>query len=367
MRPILSLLNLAAILLVLSLAFSCNSISKSDNSVNSKQSTSAPSKMIPEIKSIEEFEMPSSIRAIQAINDSTCWFTGSDGVYGYTEDGGKNWKIDSIKNGLIAPQFRAISVTKEAVHLLSVASPALLYRSVDKGENWDLVYTENNPGIFYDAMKFWDDQHGIAMGDPITNCLSVIKTSDGGKTWLKLDCTQLPETAPGEAAFAASNSNIAIIGKHVWMVSGGRKARVFYSPDKGTNWEAFNTPIIEGETMTGIFSVDFANEKDGMIIGGNWEAQTENKGNKAKTNDGGKTWTLVSEGNGPGYRSRIAHKNGWWLAVGMPGISISNDQGESWTPLNEEAWYAADWNQNSNSVWLSGKNKVGLMHFKSAD
>jgi hypothetical protein len=43
----------------------------------------------------------------------------------------------------------------------------------------------------------------------------------------------LPRTANGEAAFAASNTNIVIKGNNTWIVSGGMKARVFYSADKG--------------------------------------------------------------------------------------------------------------------------------------
>jgi hypothetical protein len=37
---------------------------------------------------------------------------------------------------------------------------------------------------------------------------------------------KLPRTANGEAAFAASNTNIVIKGNNTWIVSGGMKARV---------------------------------------------------------------------------------------------------------------------------------------------
>ena len=43
----------------------------------------------------------------------------------------------------------------------------------------------------------------------------------------------LPETVKGEAAFAASNSNISVYKNHAWIVTGGQRARVFHSPDKG--------------------------------------------------------------------------------------------------------------------------------------
>jgi hypothetical protein len=35
------------------------------------------------------------------------------------------------------------------------------------------VYQENNAG-FYDSMQFWNKNEGIAMGDPITDCLRLL-------------------------------------------------------------------------------------------------------------------------------------------------------------------------------------------------
>ena len=89
------------------------------------------------------------------------------------------------------------------------------------------VYTEVNPKVFYDSMKFFDESHGIAMGDPTENCLSIILTNDGGNTWTKVPCEKLPPVVEGEAAFAASNTNIKVLGNTAWIVTGGTKARVF--------------------------------------------------------------------------------------------------------------------------------------------
>ena len=85
-------------------------------------------------------------------------------------------------------------------------------------------------------MKFWNESEGIAIGDPVENCMSVIITRDGGNTWEKLPCEILPEVEKGEAAFAASNSNIAVFGNHAWVATGGRKSRVMHTADKGKTW-----------------------------------------------------------------------------------------------------------------------------------
>ncbi|MGI9543603.1 MAG: WD40/YVTN/BNR-like repeat-containing protein [Cyclobacteriaceae bacterium] len=306
----------------------------------------------------------SSIRALEVVNEKTVWFAGSKGHYGYTEDGGNHWTIDSIKADTLVPHFRAIAVTKEAVFLLSIGSPTLLYRSTNKGEQWELVYQEDHPKAFYDAMAFWNAKEGIAMGDPTDGCLSVITTEDGGLTWQKVHCDQLPPSEEGEAAFAASNSNLALHGDHVWMVSGGKRARVFHSPDRGQTWKVHNTPITEGGEMTGIFTVDFWNEQQGIIFGGNWEDKDLTVANKARTTDGGSSWHLIADGQQPGYRSCVQYVPGGngreVIAVGIPGISYSSDAGSHWRTLGKESYYTIRF-ASSKVAWIAGDKKIARM------
>jgi len=316
---------------------------------------------------ITTFPVNSSIRALEVIDDNTIWYAGSNGQFGYTSDAGKTWHQDSIQTDTIIPHFRAIAHTSNAIFLLSIESPALLYKSDDAGKNWSIVYREEHPKAFYDAMAFWDDKEGIAMGDPTEDCLSIIITRDGGDSWTKVPCNNLPKAAEGEAAFAASNSNIAVKGNHAWIVSGGKKARVFHSADRGKTWEVHDTPIIQGGKMTGIFSVDFWDENTGMIFGGNWEAQEDNSKNKALTNDGGKTWKLISDGKPPGYRSSVKYVPGGAgneiMAVGIPGISYSKDAGNTWQQLSDESFYTVRFGTKKGTAWLAGKNKIARMEF----
>ncbi len=319
------------------------------------------------ISAIDTLAVPASIRALEVVDDQTVWFAGSGGVFGYTKDGGASWTIDSIKTDSIVPHFRAIAATEEAVFLLCIASPALLYRSADEGKTWDIVYKEDHPAVFYDAMAFWDKNEGIAMGDPTDGCLSVIITRDGGMNWEKLDCSLLPETADGEAAFAASNSNIALYDDNAWIVSGGSRSRVFHSQDRGRSWSVFETPIISGEQMTGIFTTDFWDENQGIIFGGNWEVKDQNTQNKALTRDGGRSWYLASDGFHPGYRSCVQYVPGGdgkvLLAVGIPGISWSKNGGNSWELLNEENFYTIRFGENYRQAWVAGDRKIGKINW----
>jgi len=321
-----------------------------------------------EIKSIETFPVNSSIRALEVVNDTTVWFAGSDGIFGFTENKGSTWNIDSIKTENIIPNFRSIAVTDKAVFLLNIASPALLYKSIDKGKTWKIVYRENDSSTFYDAMAFWDDKDGIAMGDPIDNCLSVIITNDGGNSWQKLSCDILPKVENGEAAFAASNSNISLYKDNVWIVTGGKRARIFHSPDKGKTWQVFNTPIIQGGQMTGIFTADFYDESNGIIWGGDWNNKDLNTQNNAITKNGGKTWELLSDSTNPGYRSCVRYvpdTNGKQIiAVGIPGISYSNNGGKNWGALSKESFYTIRFGTSYKTAWVAGNNKIGKIVWK---
>lgn len=309
-----------------------------------------------------------SIRAILPVDQNRVWFSANAGRVGLIDS--LTPKLANIKYEETDLAFRSIAATRNSVFVLSVANPAVMYKIGYDGEsatNIEKVYFEEGENVFYDSMAFWNEKEGIAMGDPTDGCLSVIITRDGGNKWTKLSCSSLPETEKGEAAFAASNSNIAIVGDHAWLVSGGKRARVFHTPDKGKTWEVFNTPIIQGKAMTGIYSVDFHDEDQGIIFGGNWEDKAYNEGNKAITSDGGRTWKLISNGAGPGYRSSVRYVPGsegqGVVAVGSPGISYSPDRGESWVELSSEGFYAIEF-VNDSIAFASGQNKISRLIFK---
>lgn len=311
------------------------------------------------------YEIPASIRALEIQPDGTVWYGGSDGLYGYTENNGQDWHHDSLFFEGKAVEFRSLASTKDAMLLQGTNSPALIFRSTDKGQSWNLVYRENHPDCYYNALAFWNDEEGVAVGDPTDGCLSVITTRDGGQTWQKLACDQLPPLASGEAGFAASNTNIAISGDHAWLVTGGAKARVFHTPDRGKTWDVADTPINQGGKMTGIYSVAFWDQDRGMLFGGDWENKSQNTKCKAHTVDGGKTWKLLNDGQEPAFRSCVQYVPGsdgqQLFAVGSPGISYSSDGGETWDLLSKESFYTIRIAASGKEAWLAGKNRVARM------
>lgn len=310
------------------------------------------------------YEDSVSVRAITFLDGRTLAFAGSNGVYGTVDVNSGQVRTSTKYHDSIAPSFRAVGGTSEDFFMLSVESPALLYKTGDNGQ-MELVYTEEGEGVFYDSLTFWNDSEGIAVGDTVNGCLSIIITRDGGVTWTKLACSELPDGIEGEGAFAASNSNIAVQGDKVWI--GTTEGRVYFSSDKGITWEIQETPIISGEATQGIYSMDFYDEMNGVAIGGDYTAPESNKGNKIKTVDGGKTWQLIADGHEPGYKSCVQfvpNSGGEALvAVGFTGISYSFDRGESWKALSEEPFFTIRF-LNDSTAFAAGSKRIAKLDFK---
>jgi photosystem II stability/assembly factor-like uncharacterized protein len=307
---------------------------------------------------IREFEIDCSIRALEVENDSTCWFAGSNNKFGYTNDFGKTWKENVIKYDSFDLEFRSISITTNSVFILSIGSPALLFKIDKKTLNYKLVYNETNEKAFYDSMQFWDDENGIAVGDPTEDCMSVIITINGGNSWNKISCENLPLAVVGEAAFSASNTNISLIDQKAFIATGGKEANILVGNEYGKSWKRYKTPIVQGEKMTGIFSMDNLSMDTAIIAGGDWSSKENTVKAMAITKDGGINWQLKE--NNPGYIScvKFIPKTKTLLACSTTGIFYSNDFAESWKKVSEEGYYTFRTSKNGSYLYFSGKNKL---------
>lgn len=308
-----------------------------------------------------------SVRAILP-DGNKIWYAANHGRFGFYDCSDNTTFEEQIVFDSIKPEFRSIAQTSESIFVLAIGSPALLYKIDKQTRTVKLVYRETHKNAFYDAMAFWNDTDGIAIGDPIRDKFSILITHDGGDNWAKIDAATLPETAPGEAAFAASNTNINLDGDKVWIVTGGTRARVFYSPDKGNSWQAFNTPIDHGKTMIGIFTADFYDENSGIAAGGDYENPEQNSGNKAITKNGGKTWDLIAENKGFGYASCIQYVPGsnakGIICVGATGIWYSSDSGLAWTKLSNDCSLYTIRFTDSETAFAAGKDKIVRIRLK---
>ncbi len=286
-----------------------------------------------------------------------------------------NEEVDTL-NGIgkiESKQIRSIASNYNSLFLLNIESPAFINKiKLDTVLHANLrlqkvIMVDDSPKAFYDSMDFWNDNEGIAIGDPTEECMSIIITRDGGETWTKLSCDDLPKSKAGEAAFAASDTNIAIVGDNTWVATGGKASRVLYSPDKGKTWTVFETPIVQGLETTGMYSIDFYDELTGFAIGGDYTKPDDNAANKIRTADGGKTWELVAQNQNPGYRSCVQYiPNGRGkelVAIGFKGIDYSNDYGSTWKRLSDEGFYTIRF-LNDSVAYAAGAGRISKLTFR---
>lgn len=182
-------------------------------------------------------------------------------------------------------------------------------------------------GVFLDGMDF-QGKRGFIMGDPVDGKFSLFHTNDEGLTWTK--CEGDVEAIKDEAGFAASGTNVQILNDSTYIfVTGGQQSRYIKSTDNGKTWKDVVLPYYPGEG-SGAFSIHFANDSIGMIVGGDYKSPDLRLNTCFYTQDGGESW--FNPKNAPrGYRSCVFEKNGIFYCCGRNGIDFSEDGGVNWT------------------------------------
>ena len=177
--------------------------------------------------------------------------------------------------------------------------------------------------------------------------------------------TNLPPAQGNEGAFAASGTNIAVVGKtHAWIGTGAAtKSRVLRTSDNGRTWQVADTPLASAGSA-GIFSIGFRDEVHGVVAGGDYQKEQEAVDNLAVTNDGGVTWTLVKGLSG--FRSVVAYVPGTktLVALGPSGGDYSTDDGRTWTAITGPGFDTLSFAPGKPIGWAAGeKGKLARLSF----
>jgi len=308
-----------------------------------------------------------SIRAIQ-IWDGKVWYSGTDSKFGFV-----NMKDKADKKQILLfdkkLQFRTLSQNKKNFYAINIESPAYFFEINKKTLKSKVIFNDNDATAFYDALKFTDNNFGLAFSDPSENQrLNISQTRNAGANWINCkNCKDFPYLEKGEAAFAASNTNIASFGNIIWIATGGSKSRIYRMKNRDCNWKVFETPFTQGTSSQGIYSIDFYDKNFGIAVGGDYTKQDNNINNIATTNDGGETWQIQASGQNAGYMTCVKFrpntKGKEIVAVGDQHISFSSDYGKTWTKISDEKnLYACEW-ADKNTLILAGKDKIIRLKF----
>ncbi|HEV7397122.1 MAG TPA: YCF48-related protein [Pyrinomonadaceae bacterium] len=298
------------------------------------------------------------LRGVSAVSAHVAWASGSGNTVLRTSDGGATWQKLVVSTDRL--DFRDIDAIDERIaYVLSIGNGAAsrIYKTTDAGRTWNLQFQATDEKVFLDAMSFWDEDHGLVIGDAVDGQFYILRTENGGRTWARVPPAGLPAALENEGAFAASGTNIAAFGKaHAWIGTGAaNKARVLRTTDGGRSWKIAEAPIVSGASA-GIFSIAFRDAKHGVVVGGDYKKEKESGNNLALTSDGGVTWTL---GSGlSGFRSAVAYQPrvgaATLIAVGPSGADYSTDDGRTWRALEGRGYDTFSFVRDGSIGWGAG-------------
>jgi photosystem II stability/assembly factor-like uncharacterized protein len=309
---------------------------------------------------IQAIATKADFRGLCVVSPSCAWVSGTKGTYARTADGGKTWSVGTVP-GAARLDFRDVEAFGETTAYLLSAGPgdaSRIYKTVDGGKTWEMQFRSADPAAFLDAIAFWDEKNGIALGDPVKGRFQLIATADGGAHWVPLAAKGLPPALPGEGAFAASGTCLVAHGaSDVWYATGGaRSARVFHSTDRGQSWQVSETPVATGAASAGIFSLAFRDSRHGLAVGGDYSKPDRLGATAAATADGGKTWTLLKLGLP--YCSAVAWAKDRWVAVGTSGSHVSLDNSATWKRLDRENYNSVGFTSGGEGWAVGPKGRV---------
>lgn len=308
------------------------------------------------------YEKGLSIRALH-LEGTTLYYGGSKGRVG-TLDLGRSKAHRQVLVDSTGAELRSIAARGGVLYTASIGSPARLFRVEKSSLKAHKVFEDTLKSAFYDALHFTRQGVGIALSDPQGELPSLLTLDGGTETWKRIDPKSLPPYRTGEAAFAASNSNISSYGDTIWFATGGSSARVFRKK-KDSPWEVFPTPIVQGSPSQGIYSIAFFDSERGIIAGGNYLKPEENEKNIAVTQDAGETWQIVASGSNAGYTTFVSYrpqsKGNDVLAVGDYHISLSRDGGTTWKVLlKSKGYYVGVW-ESPTSLIVAGNGLISRL------
>jgi photosystem II stability/assembly factor-like uncharacterized protein len=306
-----------------------------------------------------------SLRGLSVVDDSVAWVSGSKGWTASSINGGKTWSWKQIP-GYENLDFRDIEAfSANRAILLSAGTPAVILLTIDGGSVWKEVYRNESPDIFLDGMDFWDAERGLIYGDPIKGQMVLLKTSDGGESWVNISQKNSISLISGEASFAASGTAIRCDSKgNTWIATGGLQSRVFFSSDYGNTWKANACPIIQGKSSTGPFSIAFHTNRTGIAAGGDYLIDSSRVNNLLLTRNGGKTWKKPSITTF-GYRSAIEYiSKSVLISTGPSGTDWSTDGGMTWKKLSDDGYNTIRKAKDGTLVLFTGTNgKISRLKF----
>ena len=321
---------------------------------------------------------PNHYRGLCIARDNSLWISGTKGTV-LKKNQILQDHFDTLKTGFPRKDFRDIwAMNQQVAVAMSISDSAVVVKTTNGGVTWQLVYSNNEKGIFLDVIEI-DPCTGIGviLGDPMNGADSRkyfkgLFTKDYGSTWLEIPNGKWNEPLDTlESFFAASGKSLRLLNtefhrrknKYVAdfvFAGGGNNPSMhmvqikYFDNKKGENpWKLLgveNTPVqLKGGEGWGCYSFELGITGPGVAVGGNYSKV-------AFTGDSTGAIASFSEGVFKKWQSSILPPRGY-----RSGVCLSHE-------ISSDTIWRYFFNQHAdNTAFLSHVfgNQVGFSEMKN--
>jgi len=297
-----------------------------------------------EWKTASEPYTTSSLQDMSFINENEGWAVGGDGVIVHTKDGGYTWEVQvsNTTKDLVKVFFldenNGWAGTGENNY--GTTPGGSIVRTTDGGKNWtEIDFSSAVPNISFtycDKIIFVNSQTGFMIAGKSKSSY-LLKTIDGGLTWVKKDSLVSTSTLRWYDMDFYNESKGVVVGT--------AKNIEKYTTDGGETWN-FSTTINDN-FFKNLRAVKFISENEIVTLG----EGAELSGVPTpiyKSFDGGATWVKKTQSPANSYskiRGLYFKNNLEGIAVGStsssyPFVYKTTDGGETWTASQPNTGFA---------------------------
>jgi photosystem II stability/assembly factor-like uncharacterized protein len=272
-------------------------------------------------------ESDKNLRAIHFVDSTTGWAAGAAGAVYRTSDGGVNWEPLScgaaadISYIYFVDRNRGWMLGRPDGKMSEAGAESILFITTNGGRTWTRKPLPNVTRV-----HFIDARTGWAVGRNST----LLKTTDGGMEWIKIDELEKLIKSPIESSdhnFGFSDIRFTD-PKHGWLIGNfyeqarGDIGGVFKTSDGGATWK--RVPLtIQTRNNSGRFtpgslnSAHFIDANTGSITGEMYDGESRFFF-ALHTRDGGQTWSLFRIPSRSTHNSQFLDPARGWSAAFAP-------------------------------------------------
>lgn len=257
------------------------------------------------------------LQDVYFINEQTGWIVGSGGTFLSTTDGGKSWTKrknfieDNIRQVYFADEQSGWLLCERDLFSLGANSPSYLLKTSDGGASWERIEFTGNQRKRITKFFFAKSGTGLAIGEGG----AFFAMQDDGKTWKQM---------PSPVRYLMFDGIFTDDSRGVVVGAGGS---ILFTEDAGLSW---NKASVFGNSETKLNSVFFLNQKNGWTVG--------SQGKIFQTLNGGKTWREQKSNITKDLTDVFFNNSAEGWAVGAEGtILYTTTAGNVWTVVNLKA------------------------------